>query len=1295
PTLSVAEDAAYSFTPTVSDNDVGDTTTFSIINKPSWAVFNTATGALTGTPTQDDLGTTTGIVITVADTASATDSLAAFNITVSNTNDTPVISGSPTLTVAEDVSYSFVPTVVDVDADDTETFSITNKPSWAEFSTTTGALTGTPSRADAGDYTGIILSVSDKDGASASLPAFTINVTNTNEAPVAEAQTYELEEDSQVTVTLRAEDSDGDELIYSIVTNPEHGSLVQSTDDTWTYTPAENYNGTDSFTYITTDPDTNSEPAIVALTITPINDAPIAEDDVIVLNYREDGRYVLNVLSNDIDVDEDVLTITNASSSIGETTIENGQLIFQVQGVIEGDIELQYAINDRHSSDDNGNSEATVTLRFSDAADELLPVVTLPADINVNATALYTKVNLGIATALNSKGKSVPVSLVDGISQFTPGNHLVYWQAQDSDGFKRIVTQRVAVKPLISIAKDKQGSEGSHYKVAVHLNGKSPSYPVTIPYTISGDADSDDHNLLAGEVVIDSGLIGYIEFDTYNDSIEEMDETLNIALDSAMNLGAKSVFTLTITENNIAPLANITVSQDSEKRTLVGKDLGAVVVSSNVFDANASDTHTYTWESMNGELVDIDNDETTFTFDPTNLMTGQYTLSLTATENGATSLNAKAFAYINVVEALPTLTDLDSDGDLIPDNIEGHSDSDGDDIADHLDNNNIRCNVQPSEIIMQNINLIEAEPAICIRRGIHTTNNASGSILMSIEEVVQDEEASNIGGLFDFIISDIPVAGQSVSIVLPQRLPIPANAVYRKLTADNIWVNFEIDNNNYYSSAPGTVGYCPAPNANVWTKGLTEGYWCVQLTIEDGGSNDADGIANNQIVDPGGVATWNNANTLPEIEDDQVTTTQNKMVIIDVLANDTDNDGDDLTIISANVDFGTVTIVDQTLEYQPDDNFFGLATISYGVSDGHGTGYGKVLVNVIENTAPVANSDSASTNDRSAITIDALANDTDVDNDVLTLIGASAEQGSVVINNNTLAYTPLAGFEGNDIITYEISDNNGGIDEGQVVITINAYETITITNKSSGGSIGLYILLIGSTMLFIRRRNTSRLGNTVESKMSKQKVAAKSVAVLALAGLSAGVSMSTNATEFKEMPLFVKAEVGKGKVQTNNLSDQVATGLVTEVDDSATNWSVGIGAHLTEDWSITLSYIDMGKGSVTITGDTLDENDYHQSVSDVAPIFAQGVTLDTRYHFFKKDAFTVSGLLGVMMWDSKVDSNFDNQNLKNKQDGVDVFFGIEGGYQINNIWSVNLGIKRYTLDINDIDIAYLGLAYQF
>jgi hypothetical protein len=148
--------------------------TFSITNRPAWATFNTSTGRLSGTPTNAHVGTTTGIIISVSDgTASA--ALPAFNLTVTNTNDAPTISGAPATTVIEGRTYSFQPSATDLDGDRL-TYAIANRPAWATFDTATGRLSGTPGSSHVGTTSNIVISVSDGT-TTAALPAFSITVT--------------------------------------------------------------------------------------------------------------------------------------------------------------------------------------------------------------------------------------------------------------------------------------------------------------------------------------------------------------------------------------------------------------------------------------------------------------------------------------------------------------------------------------------------------------------------------------------------------------------------------------------------------------------------------------------------------------------------------------------------------------------------------------------------------------------------------------------------------------------------------------------------------------------------------------------------------------------------------------------------------------------------------------------------------------------------------------------------------------------------------------------------------------
>ncbi len=175
PTLSINEDLAYNFTPVADDTDVGDTLTFSITNKPAWANFDTTTGILSGTPGNDDVGTTNNIVIIVTDSIGDSASLPAFAIEVINVNDPPSITGTPGNVINEGATYSFTPTANDIDVGDVVVFSIANKPAWLTFDTTTGTLTGTAGGTDIGTTSGIVISATDGT-LSAQLPAFDLSV---------------------------------------------------------------------------------------------------------------------------------------------------------------------------------------------------------------------------------------------------------------------------------------------------------------------------------------------------------------------------------------------------------------------------------------------------------------------------------------------------------------------------------------------------------------------------------------------------------------------------------------------------------------------------------------------------------------------------------------------------------------------------------------------------------------------------------------------------------------------------------------------------------------------------------------------------------------------------------------------------------------------------------------------------------------------------------------------------------------------------------------------------------------
>jgi lipopolysaccharide export system protein LptA len=206
-------------------------------------------------------------------------------------------------------------------------------------------------------------------------------------------------------------------------------------------------------------------------------------------------------------------------------------------------------------------------------------------------------------------------------------------------------------------------------------------------------------------------------------------------------------------------------------------------------------------------------------------------------------------------------------------------------------------------------------------------------------------------------------------------------------------------------------------------------------TISDGKGHTAVATVNLIVNAP--------SNRAPTALADTATTTYGTQVTIQVLSNDTDPDNDLLTLIdSTNGTNGTVSFSDSAITYKPNAGFSGEDSFSYTITDGHGhtaIGQVKVTVGAAPNRAPTAVTDTVTTNYGTAITINALSNDTDPENDTLTVTGnTQASNGMVTRSGNTFTYTPRSGFSGADSFSYTISDGKGNAATGLVNVTVGA-----------------------------------------------------------------------------------------------------------------------------------------------------------------------------------------------------------------------------------------------------------------
>jgi hypothetical protein len=92
-----------------------------------------------------------------------------------------------------------------------------------------------------------------------------------------------------------------------------------------------------------------------------------------------------------------------------------------------------------------------------------------------------------------------------------------------------------------------------------------------------------------------------------------------------------------------------------------------------------------------------------------------------------------------------------------------------------------------------------------------------------------------------------------VNVVIPLQSAIQQGSIYRKYNSSG-WFDFVEDDLNELRSSAGNEGACPQPGSNLYSEGLTPGHLCLQLTIQDGGANDAEGVRNYIVQDPGGLA---------------------------------------------------------------------------------------------------------------------------------------------------------------------------------------------------------------------------------------------------------------------------------------------------------------------------------------------------------------------------------------------------------------------------------------------------------
>jgi parallel beta-helix repeat protein len=285
-------------------------------------------------------------------------------------------------------------------------------------------------------------------------------------------------------------------------------------------------------------------------------------------------------------------------------------------------------------------------------------------------------------------------------------------------------------------------------------------------------------------------------------------------------------------------------------------------------------------------------------------------------------------------------------------------------------------------------------------------------------------------GAFEFRPSGAPVTANdnaSTSEDTAVSIDVLANDVDPEGDPLSLSIASQPSHGNASVNTSNTITYTPATNY------FGNDSFSYTATDASGGS----GTATVQI-------TVSPANDNPLALNDIGTTVTNQAININVLANDTDVDGDALSVSGVtNPAHGSTSINPSgTVRYQPAAGYEGGDSFNYTVSDGNGgSATGRVDITVEDGgSVPIATDDQATTDEDQTVRIDVLDNDSDPGGGALSIDGVTQPaHGSVTVTaSDEIDYVPAANYHGGDSFTYVVTNPGGASASAQVSVTVNA-----------------------------------------------------------------------------------------------------------------------------------------------------------------------------------------------------------------------------------------------------------------
>ena len=1041
--LSVNEDTSANIDSLldITDADNGDALTWSVSSGPSsgtltgfnaTATSNGSTISPSGLDYQPDPDFFGSDLFDVEISDGFETDMITVTVTVNAVNDQPSFTASNPPVVDEDASTQTVtgwatfnpgPGESGQSVQAYQVSNINNPGLFASAPTVSnsGELSYTPAD-DANGSSTFDVVVQDDGGTAnggdntSALQTFTITVNAVNDPPDVGADTATTDEDQPVSIDVLGNDSDIDGALVpgsvTVVSGPANGATaVDTATGAITYTPDTDFNGSDSFDYQVCDDGTPTPvecgQATVVVTVNAVNDLPTATDDT--LSVIEDGLATASVLAND-----DFGGDGPGTSAITITTPPgNGIATVDDRGTASPtDDRIDFAPNAGFSGSDSLVYQ--ITDSNGDTASATLAITVTDVDSNTPAAAD------DVLDVAQDSTATLDVLANDSFGSDGPGTAAITITSAPTDG------------------------------IAVVDDGGTPADPTddVIDYTPdTGFAGSD--------------TFSYEITDATGDAATAV---VSVSVTSTASTPAAGTDLATVDEDDsvmVAVLANDAFGGD-------GPSSGPIVVVS----APAVGTATV---NDNGTSADPSDDMIEYAPDTdfNGVDAFDYRIEDADGDQATATVNVK----VTAVNDEPTFTASNPpavDEDAGAQSVAGWS------TVDPGASNESGQSVQTYTVTgVSNPGLFSAGPTVANNGELSYMPVADANGTSTFDVTVTDDGGTANGGdntsapqtftITVNAVNDAPsfTAGsdqtvdedagvQTVSGWATAISPGPTNE-----SSQTVSFNVSNDNNALFSAQPtvslsGDLSYTPAADAN--------GSATVTVSLaDDGGTgNGGEDTSGDQTF----TITVEPVNDAPDTAADSATTDEDESVAIDVLANDSDIDGNldpaTVQVVSGPSD-GATTVNSTTgaITYTPDSNFNGTDSFDYEVCD-DGTptpvecnqAAVSVMIDSV-NDLPTASDDTLSVVEGSTATADVLANDDfggDGPGTDAVAIDTPPTDGTATVDDggtpndptdDRIDYTPDSGFAGSDSLVYAITDVNGDTATATLTITVEAADAGT------------------------------------------------------------------------------------------------------------------------------------------------------------------------------------------------------------------------------------------------------------